>query len=223
MIKTMKSTKRIVVLLSAVCLTVWGTVNAQEVVVEQTQGSTTQASYRTVKIQGTDVTAPPTELKWFVAASSNSVLALNNTWNKTQGVRLSGGAWINKFTGFRLNARANNMWLQDGFTAKTIGGGIDWMASLHKGGRRDDKAWNFNAFIGIGYEYYQFADDYSPRYTHISTLNGYFSVQATCKLGEHFQLFAEPGLNMTPKAYDLDRDDDVFASAFLNIGAIYRF
>ncbi len=189
----MKQYKKFITVLSAIALMALGTVQAQE------------------------------KQQWFVGGGAEGAVALNDTWNKSLGARLSGGVWLNNYTGFRLNVRGGNMWLKDDYTATLLGGGVDWLVSLHKGGRNDDRRWNFNGVIGIGYEYYDFSEGYSTQYTHISTLNGYFGVQATYKLSNHLQLFAEPGVSMTPKAYDLDRDDDVFASTFINVGVIYKF
>lgn len=186
----MKQYKRIIGVLSVICLMVLGSAQAQE------------------------------KAQWFVGVGGTSTFDLNNSNTLMAGGRLSAGVWVNKYMAFRLNGMVGNVWLKDSYTASTIGGDLDWIVNLQKGGRNNDRRWNFNAVMGIGYNFYNFSEGYSKYYTHVSDINGTVALQITCKLSRKFLLYAEPGFAFTPKYYDFQRKDDVFASASFNAGII---
>ncbi|NDV66977.1 hypothetical protein [Bacteroides sp. 224] len=161
--------------------------------------------------------------QWFVSGGVNGLTALNGSANSILGGKLSGGVWLNGYTGFRVNVEAGNIWLKGDYTATTIGAGVDWMVNLLALNALDpDRKFFLNAFVGVGYNNYSLDKEYSNRYSKINDIVGNASIQFSYKLNEKLSLFAEPGIRISPKFYDVVNKDDIFVNAALSAGVIFK-
>lgn len=122
----------------------------------------------------------------------------------------------------RVNAEAGNVWLKGGYNAVTAGAGADIMVSLMKNYTNEDSKFRLNAIFGLGYSYYSFDNDF-PNLSKTNTISGNFSLQAAFKLNSKLSVFAEPGIKISTKFYDVENKDDVFAAGMMTVGVIYKF
>lgn len=164
----------------------------------------------------------PFKPEWFVSGGINGVTALNGSANNILGGKVSGGVWLNKIIGLRVDAEAGNVWLKGGYNAVTVGAGADILVNLMKNYTDENRKFRLNAIFGLGYNYYSFGDDY-PRLSKTNTMSGNFSLQAAFKLNSHLSIFAEPGIKISTKFYDIENKDDVFAGGMMTVGVIYKF
>lgn len=164
----------------------------------------------------------PFKPEWFVSGGINGVTALNGSANNILGGKVSGGVWLNKIIGLRVDAEAGNVWLKGGYNAVTVGAGADILVNLMKNYTDEDRKFRLNAIFGLGYNYYSFGDDY-PRLSKTNTMSGNFSLQAAFRLNSHLSIFAEPGIKISTKFYDIENKDDVFAGGMMTVGVIYKF
>ena len=74
----------------------------------------------------------PFKPEWFVSGGINGVTALNGSANNILGGKVSGGVWLNKIIGLRVDAEAGNVWLKGGYNAVTVGAGADILVNLMK-------------------------------------------------------------------------------------------
>ena len=100
--------------------------------------------------------------------------------------------------------------------------GADILVNLMKNYTDEDRKFRLNAIFGLGYNYYSFGDDY-PRLSKTNTMSGNFSLQAAFRLNSHLSIFAEPGIKISTKFYDIENKDDVFAGGMMTVGVIYKF
>ena len=133
----------------------------------------------------------PFKPEWFVSGGINGLSALNGSASNMLGGKVSGGVWLNKIIGLRVNAEAGNVWLKDGYNAVTAGAGADIMVSLMKNYTNEDSKFRLNAIFGLGYNYYSFDNDF-PNLSKTNTISGNFSLQAAFKLNSKLSVFAEP-------------------------------
>ena len=164
----------------------------------------------------------PVNPKWFVSGGINGITALNGSAVSELNAKISGGLWINKIIGVRINVNAGNNWLKGGYTAFTVGGGADLLVNLMKNYADEDSKFRLSAVLGIGINHYSFADDF-PGSEKLGTFTGNFGLQAAWKLSEKLEFFAEPGIRFTPKYYLQDYKDDPFVSGMLTVGVTYNF
>ena len=164
----------------------------------------------------------PFKPEWFVSGGINGLSALNGSASNMLGGKVSGGVWLNKIIGLRVNAEAGNVWLKGGYNAVTAGGGADIMVSLMKNYTNEDSKFRLNAIFGLGYNYYSFDNDF-PNLSKTNTISGNFSLQAAFKLNSKLSVFAEPGIKISTKFYDVENKDDVFAAGMMTVGVIYKF
>ncbi len=54
----------------------------------------------------------PFKPEWFVSGGINGLSALNGSASNMLGGKVSGGVWLNKIIGLRVNAEAGNVWLR---------------------------------------------------------------------------------------------------------------
>ena len=66
-------------------------------------------------------------------------------------------------------------------------------------------------------------DNDFPNLSKTNTISGNFSLQAAFKLNAKLSVFAEPGIKISTKFYDMENKDDVFAAGMMTIGVIYKF
>ncbi|MBE7400192.1 hypothetical protein IN666_11905 [Bacteroides fragilis] len=164
----------------------------------------------------------PFKPEWFVSGGINGLSALNGSASNMLGGKVSGGVWLNKIIGLRANAEAGNVWLKGGYNAVTAGAGADIMVSLMKNYTNEDSKFRLNAIFGLGYNYYSFDNDF-PNLSKTNTISGNFSLQAAFKLNSKLSVFAEPGIKISTKFYDMENKDDVFAAGMMTVGVIYKF
>lgn len=165
----------------------------------------------------------PFKPEWFVSGGINGLSsALNGSASNMLGGKVSGGVWLNKIIGLRVNAEAGNVWLKGGYNAVTAGAGADIMVSLMKNYTNEDSKFRLNAIFGLGYNYYSFDNDF-PNLSKTNTISGNFSLQAAFKLNSKLSVFAEPGIKISTKFYDVENKDDVFAAGMMTVGVIYKF
>ncbi|MBC5612061.1 hypothetical protein O1432_13535 [Bacteroides fragilis] len=164
----------------------------------------------------------PFKPEWFVSGGINGLSALNGSASNMLGGKVSGGVWLNKIIGLRVNAEAGNVWLKGGYNAVTAGAGADIMVSLMKNYTNEDSKFRLNAIFGLGYSYYSFDNDF-PNLSKTNTISGNFSLQAAFKLNSKLSVFAEPGIKISTKFYDVENKDDVFAAGMMTVGVIYKF
>ena len=164
----------------------------------------------------------PFKPEWFVSGGINGLSALNGSASNMLGGKVSGGVWLNKIIGLRVNAEAGNVWLKGGYNAVTAGAGADIMVSLMKNYTNEDSKFRLNAIFGLGYNYYSFDNDF-PNLSKTNTISGIFSLQAAFKLNSKLSVFAEPGIKISTKFYDVENKDDVFAAGMMTVGVIYKF
>ena len=164
----------------------------------------------------------PFKPEWFVSGGINGLSALNGSASNMLGGKVSGGVWLNKIIGLRANAEAGNVWLKGGYNAVTAGAGADIMVSLMKNYTNEDSKFRLNAIFGLGYNYYSFDNDF-PNLSKTNTISGNFSLQAAFKLNSKLSIFAEPGIKISTKFYDMENKDDVFAAGMMTVGVIYKF
>lgn len=164
----------------------------------------------------------PFKPEWFVSGGINGLSALNGSASNMLGGKVSGGVWLNKIIGLRVNAEAGNVWLKDGYNAVTAGAGADIMVSLMKNYTNEDSKFRLNAIFGLGYNYYSFDNDF-PNLSKTNTISGNFSLQAAFKLNSKLSVFAESGIKISTKFYDVENKDDVFAAGMMTVGVIYKF
>lgn len=164
----------------------------------------------------------PFKPEWFVSGGINGLSALNGSASNMLGGKVSGGVWLNKIIGLRVNAEVGNVWLKGGYNAVTAGAGADIMVSLMKNYADEDSKFRLNAIFGLGYNYYSFDNDF-PNLSKTNTISGNFSLQAAFKLNAKLSVFAEPGIKISTKFYDMENKDDVFAAGMMTIGVIYKF
>lgn len=164
----------------------------------------------------------PFKPEWFVSGGINGLSALNGSASNMLGGKVSGGVWLNKIIGLRVNAEAGNVWLKGGYNAVTAGVGADIMVSLMKNYTNEDSKFRLNAIFGLGYNYYSFDNDF-PNLSKTNTISGNFSLQAAFKLNSKLSVFAEPGIKISTKFYDMENKDDVFAAGMMTVGVIYKF
>ena len=136
----------------------------------------------------------PFKPEWFVSGGINGVTALNGSANNILGGKVSGGVWLNKIIGLRVDAEAGNVWLKGGYNAVTVGAGADILVNLMKNYTDENRKFRLNAIFGLGYNYYS-----------------------------HLSIFAEPGIKISTKFYDIENKDDVFAGGMMTVGVIYKF
>ena len=74
----------------------------------------------------------PFKPEWFVSGGINGITALNGSANNILGGKVSGGVWLNKIIGLRVDAEAGNVWLKGGYNAVTVGAGADILVNLMK-------------------------------------------------------------------------------------------
>lgn len=161
--------------------------------------------------------------QWFIGGGANSMLALNGSGNKHAGGKVSFGAWINNYNGFRVNLEATNIWMKNDFTAFSYGAGAEWMVNLFSLKPYDpERKFFLNAFIGIGYNHYTLDKDFNKHYRSINDINGNLSIQPICKLGATSSLFVEPGIRVNTKFYDFDQKDHVYLNVTLSAGIIFN-
>ena len=151
----------------------------------------------------------PFKPEWFVSGGINGLSALNGSASNMLGGKVSSGVWLNKIIGLRVNAEAGNVWLKGGYNAVTAGAGADIMVSLMKNYTNEDN-------------YYSFDNDF-PNLSKTNTISGNFSLQAAFKLNSKLSVFAEPGIKISTKFYDMENKDDVFAAGMMTVGVIYKF
>ncbi len=96
------------------------------------------------------------------------------------------------------------------------------MVSLMKNYTNEDSKFRLNAIFGLGYNYYSFDNDF-PNLSKTNTISGNFSLQAAFKLNSKLSVFAEPGIKISTKFYDMENKDDVFAAGMMTVGVIYKF
>ncbi|MCS2423041.1 hypothetical protein NXW31_17875 [Bacteroides fragilis] len=118
----------------------------------------------------------PFKPEWFVSGGINGLSALNGSASNMLGGKVSGGVWLNKIIGLRVNAEAGNVWLKGGYNAVTAGAGADIMVSLMKNYADEDSKFRLNAIFGLGYNYYSFDNDF-PNLSKTNTISGNFSLQ----------------------------------------------
>ena len=164
----------------------------------------------------------PFKPEWFVSGGINGLSALNGSASNMLGGKVSGGVWLNKIIGLRVNAEAGNVWLKGGYNAVTAGAGADIMVSLMKNYTNEDSKFRLNAIFGLGYNYHSFDNDF-PNLSKTNTISGNFSLQAAFKLNSKLSVFAEPGIKISTKFYDVENKDDVFAAGMMTVGVIYKF
>ena len=164
----------------------------------------------------------PFKPEWFVSGGINGLSALNGSASNMLGGKVSGGVWLNKIIGLRVNAEAGNVWLKGRYNAVTAGAGADIMVSLMKNYTNEDSKFRLNAIFGLGYNYYSFDNDF-PNLSKTNTISGNFSLQAAFKLNSKLSVFAEPGIKISTKFYDVENKDDVFAAGMMTVGVIYKF
>lgn len=164
----------------------------------------------------------PFKPEWFVSGGINGLSALNGSASNMLGGKVSGGVWLNKIIDLRVNAEAGNVWLKGGYNAVTAGAGADIMVSLMKNYTNEDSKFRLNAIFGLGYNYYSFDNDF-PNLSKTNTISGNFSLQAAFKLNSKLSVFAEPGIKISTKFYDMENKDDVFAAGMMTVGVIYKF
>lgn len=164
----------------------------------------------------------PFKPEWFVSGGINGLSALNGSASNMLGGKVSGGVWLNKIIGLRVNTEAGNVWLKGGYNAVTAGAGADIMVSLMKNYTNEDSKFRLNAIFGLGYNYYSFDNDF-PNLSKTNTISGNFSLQAAFKLNSKLSVFAEPGIKISTKFYDMENKDDVFAAGMMTVGVIYKF
>ncbi|WP_220653991.1 hypothetical protein [Bacteroides fragilis] len=164
----------------------------------------------------------PFKPEWFVSGGINGLSALNGSASNMLGGKVSGGVWLNKIIGLRVNAETGNVWLKGGYNAVTAGAGADIMVSLMKNYTNEDSKFRLNAIFGLGYNYYSFDNDF-PNLSKTNTISGNFSLQAAFKLNSKLSVFAEPGIKISTKFYDMENKDDVFAAGMMTVGVIYKF
>lgn len=164
----------------------------------------------------------PFKPEWFVSGGINGLSALNGSASNMLGGKVSGGVWLNKIIGLRVNAEAGNVWLKGGYNAVTAGAGADIMVSLMKNYTNEGSKFRLNAIFGLGYNYYSFDNDF-PNLSKTNTVSGNFSLQAAFKLNSKLSVFAEPGIKISTKFYDVENKDDVFAAGMMTVGVIYKF
>ena len=164
----------------------------------------------------------PFKPEWFVSGGINGLSALNGSASNMLGGKVSGGVWLNKIIGLRVNAEAGNVWLKGGYNAVTAGAGADIMVSLMKNYTNEDSKFRLNAIFGLGYNYYSFDNDF-PNLSKTNTISGNFSLQAAFKLNSKLSVFAESGIKISTKFYDVENKDDVFAAGMMTVGVIYKF
>lgn len=165
----------------------------------------------------------PFKPEWFVSGGINGLSsALNGSASNMLGGKVSGGVWLNKIIGLRVNAEAGNVWLKGGYNAVTAGAGADIMVSLMKNYTNEDSKFRLNAIFGLGYNYYSFDNDF-PNLSKTNTISGNFSLQAAFRLNSKLSVFAEPGIKISTKFYDVENKDDVFAAGMMTVGVIYKF
>ena len=149
----------------------------------------------------------PFKPEWFVSGGINGLSALNGSASNMLG---------------GVNAEAGNVWLKGGYNAVTAGAGADIMVSLMKNYTNEDSKFRLNAIFGLGYNYYSFDNDF-PNLSKTNTISGNFSLQAAFKLNSKLSVFAEPGIKISTKFYDVENKDDVFAAGMMTVGVIYKF
>lgn len=159
--------------------------------------------------------------QWFVSGGANSVIALNGSSNTSLGGKLSGGVWLNGYTGFRLNVEAANIWMKNDFTATTFGASLDWMANLLPKSVNEQNFFLIGLF-GVGVNHYKLDKDYSNQYSKINGISFNFSLQAAFKLSSKLSLFIEPGIRIDPKFYEYEYKDDPYMNASISAGIIYK-
>ncbi len=164
----------------------------------------------------------PFKPEWFVSGGINGLSPLNGSASNMLGGKVSGGVWLNKIIGLRVNAEAGNVWLKGRYNAVTAGAGADIMVSLMKNYTNEDSKFRLNAIFGLGYNYYSFDNDF-PNLSKTNTISGNFSLQAAFKLNSKLSVFAEPGIKISTKFYDVENKDDVFAAGMMTVGVIYKF
>lgn len=164
----------------------------------------------------------PFKPEWFVSGGINGLSALNGSASNMLGGKVSGGVWLNKIIGLRVNAEAGNVWLKGRYNAVTAGAGADIMVSLMNNYTNEDSKFRLNAIFGLGYNYYSFDNDF-PNLSKTNTISGNFSLQAAFKLNSKLSVFAEPGIKISTKFYDVENKDDVFAAGMMTVGVIYKF
>ena len=164
----------------------------------------------------------PFKPEWFVSGGINGLSALNGSASNMLGGKVSGGVWLNKIIRLRVNAEAGNVWLKGRYNAVTAGAGADIMVSLMKNYTNEDSKFRLNAIFGLGYNYYSFDNDF-PNLSKTNTISGNFSLQAAFKLNSKLSVFAEPGIKISTKFYDVENKDDVFAAGMMTVGVIYKF
>ena len=164
----------------------------------------------------------PFKPEWFVSGGINGLSALNGSASNMLGGKVSGGVWLNKIIGLRVNAEAGNVWLKGRYNAVTAGAGADIMVSLMKNYTNEDSKFRLNAIFGLGYNYYSFDNDF-PNLSKTNTISGNFSLQAAFKMNSKLSVFAEPGIKISTKFYDVENKDDVFAAGMMTVGVIYKF
>lgn len=145
----------------------------------------------------------PFKPEWFVSGGINGLSALNGSASNMLGGKVSGGVWLNKIIGLRVNAEAGNVWLKGRYNAVTAGAGADIMVSLMKNYADEDSKFRLNAIFGLGYNYYSFDNDF-PNLSKTNTISGNFSLQAAFKLNAKLSVFAEPGIKISTKFYDME-------------------
>lgn len=172
-----------------------------------------------VKAQDND---NPVDPKWFVSGGINGVTALNGSATNELNGKISGGLWINKIIGVRININAGNNWLKNGYTAFTAGGGVDLIANLMKRYADENSKFRLSAICGVGLSYYSFSDDF-PNNKSIGTFTANFGLQAAWKLNDKLDFFVEPGIRFSPKYFKKENKDEPFTSGTFTLGVIYNF
>ena len=89
----------------------------------------------------------------------------SNPANNILGGKVSGGVWLNKIIGLRVDAEAGNVWLKGGYNAVTVGAGADILVNLMKNYTDEDRKFRLNAIFGLGYNYYSFGTDFDSRFS----------------------------------------------------------
>lgn len=167
------------------------------------------------------VNAQNNDQKWFISGGANGKLALNGSYNNEIGGVVSGGLWLNKVIGVRLSGTVGYNKLKNDMNATHYGARLDGMVGLI----RDYGAnafFNLNTFVGISYNYYSMCNDFlGLKSTNSVTAN--VSLQPTFKLGSKWAAFIEPGIELSPKYYDVDNKNSKFCALTLSAGLIYKF
>ena len=101
----------------------------------------------------------PFKPEWFVSGGINGVTALNGSANNILGGKVSGGVWLNKIIGLRVDAEAGNVWLKGGYNAVTVGAGADILVNLMKNYTDENRKFRLNAIFGLGYNLLVFVYD----------------------------------------------------------------